>query len=73
VEPTYAGARLADNWDALALTMALFRQVAVEIGEHLGYVYPHDLHQRVSAYVDHIKQLERPIAAGTNNTLLAAS
>ena len=63
VEQTYVGARLADNWDALAHTMALFRQVAVEVGEHLGYAYPHDLHQRVCAYVDHIKQLERPAAS----------
>ena len=63
VEQTYVGAGLADNWDALAHTMALFRQVAVEVGEHLGYAYPHDLHQRVSAYIDHIKQLERPAAS----------
>jgi len=60
VEQTYVGARLADNWDALAHTMALFRQVAVEVGAHLGYAYPHDLHQRVLAYVNHIRQLEPP-------------
>jgi len=60
VEQTYVGARLADNWEALANTMALFRQVAVEVGAHLGYVYPHDLHQRVSAYVEHIKHLAAP-------------
>jgi len=57
VEQTYAGARLADNWEALARTMALFRQVAVEVGEHLGYAYPDDLHQRVRAYVEKIRQL----------------
>ncbi len=68
VEQTYVGARLADNWDALAHTMALFRQVAVEIGEHLGYAYLHDLHQRISAYVDHIKHLERPAAPSKNHT-----
>jgi len=67
VEQTYVGASVADNWDALAHTMALFRQVAVEVGEHLGYAYPHDLHQRVSAYVDHIKQLERPVVLSKNN------
>jgi aminoglycoside 6-adenylyltransferase len=60
VEQTYAGAQLADNWQALARTMTLFRQVAVEVGHHLGYAYPHDLHQRVWAYVEHIRQLERP-------------
>jgi len=31
--------------------MKLFRQVAVEVGEGLGYEYPHDLDQRVTAYV----------------------
>lgn len=63
VERTYVGARIADNWAALARTMALFRQVAVEVGEHLGYPYPHELHQRVSAYVDHIRHTVRPASA----------
>jgi len=57
VEGTFTGAGLGDNWDALVRTMSLFRQVAVEVGRHLGYEYPHDLHQRVAAYVDHIGQL----------------
>ena len=66
VEQTYVGARLADNWDALARTMDLFRQVAVEVGEHLGYAYPHDLHQRVSMYIERIKRLERSVTPDTN-------
>lgn len=57
LEQTYAGSRIADNWKALANTMALFRQIAVEVGDHLGYTYPHDLHQRVSTYVNQIKRL----------------
>jgi aminoglycoside 6-adenylyltransferase len=68
VEQSYVGARLADNWDALAHTMALFRQVALEVGAHLGYAYPDELHQRVSAYVEHIKQLERPVALNKHTT-----
>ena len=63
VEQCYADASLADNWEALAHTMDLFRRVAIEVGQHLGYAYPHDLHQRVSAYVDQIKQMERPVKA----------
>jgi aminoglycoside 6-adenylyltransferase len=59
VEQTFAGACLADNWEALTRTMDLFRRIAIDVGEHLGYPYPHDLHQRVSAYVEHIKHLER--------------
>ena len=51
LENTYAGADIAGNWEALFRTMALFRQVAIEVGEGLGYVYPHELDQRVTAYV----------------------
>ena len=36
LENTYAGADIAENWEALFRTMALFRQVAVEVGEGLG-------------------------------------
>ena len=60
-EQTYVGADLADNWEALANTVALFRQVAVEVGTHLGYTYPHNLHQRVSAYVEQIRQLKSSV------------
>jgi aminoglycoside 6-adenylyltransferase len=63
VEQTYVGARISDNWDALAHTMTLFRQVAVEVGAHLGYAYPDDLHQCVNAYVEQIKQLEPPASS----------
>ena len=51
LEGTYAGADIADNWEALFRTMALFRQVAIEVGKALGYAYPHDLDQRVTDYV----------------------
>jgi aminoglycoside 6-adenylyltransferase len=37
--------------------MALFRRVAVEVAEHLGYEYPHNLDQRVTAYVQNVKRL----------------
>jgi aminoglycoside 6-adenylyltransferase len=52
VEDTYAGAGIAENWVALDKTMTLFRQVAVEVAAHLGYSFPHDLHERVVALVD---------------------
>lgn len=55
VERTFVGSEIADQWVALENTMALFRQVALEVGKHLGYAYPDDLHQRVSAYVEQIK------------------
>ena len=57
-EGTFVGARLEDNWVALAKTMEFLREVAVDVGERLGFEYPHDVHQRVSAYVEHIRQMK---------------
>jgi aminoglycoside 6-adenylyltransferase len=57
LEQTYAGADIAENWEALINTMELFRQVSIEVGEHLGYAYPNDLHERVVAYVERIQRL----------------
>ena len=56
LEDTYAGAGVAENWEALFRTIALFRQVAVEVGERLGYTYPHELDGKVTAYAQEIKQ-----------------
>lgn len=68
LEQTYVGANIADNWEALARTIALFRQVAVEVGAHLGYVYPDEVHERVCAYVEQIKQLGRPVVPMQHKT-----
>ena len=48
---TYAGADIAGNWETLFRTIALFRQVAIEVGKALGYAYPYQLDQRVTDYV----------------------
>src|SRR5262245_31384538 len=56
LEGTFAGAAIADNWDSLFRTIALFRRVAIEVGEQLGYVYPQDLDRRVTAYVQKIME-----------------
>jgi len=58
LERTYTGAGIAENWEALFMTVVLFRQVAIDVANHLGYGYPHDLDQRVTAYVQHIQRLE---------------
>lgn len=57
LEACYAGAAIADNWLALDNTIVLFRQVAIEVGTQLGYPYPHELDQRVCAYVEHIRHM----------------
>jgi hypothetical protein len=28
----------------------------MEVADHLGYAYPHDLDQRVTTYVQHVKE-----------------
>jgi aminoglycoside 6-adenylyltransferase len=60
LEQTYVGAQLEENWKALERTMALFRRVAVEVADHLGFAYPRDLDQAVTEYVEHIRLLQPP-------------
>jgi aminoglycoside 6-adenylyltransferase len=55
LESTYAGAEIADNWNALFSTMQLFRQACVEVGRNLGYEYPEQLHNSVDAYLERIR------------------
>lgn len=57
LESAYAGPDIADNWEALFRTMALFRQVAMEVGEKLGYAYPHHLDERVTTYVQKMQHM----------------
>ena len=59
LEETYVGADIDDNWEALFRTMTLFRQVAMEVGEALGYAYPQDLDERIVAYVQQMRQLRK--------------
>jgi len=56
LEAAYAGADIAENWEALFRAMALFRKVAMEVGEALGYEYPLELDERVTAFV---KEMQR--------------
>ena len=57
VENTYAGADITENWTALYRTIEVFRQIAVEVGQRLGYTYPYELEQRVTAYARQIQEL----------------
>jgi aminoglycoside 6-adenylyltransferase len=61
LERTYVGAETAVNWDALFRTIDLFRAVAIEVGDQLGYTYPHDLDQRIRAAIERIRHLDRPV------------
>ncbi len=58
LERTYTGASLQDNWEALFRTIDLFRKVAIEVGERLGYAYPGALDGRAVAYLRRVRALE---------------
>jgi aminoglycoside 6-adenylyltransferase len=60
---TYAGGGIAENWAALFGTMTLFRDVALAVAADLGYTYPHDLDERVTAYVRSIQGRERDVTS----------
>jgi aminoglycoside 6-adenylyltransferase len=59
LERTYVGLGIAENWQALFATTALFRNVASAVGASLGYTYPHDLDARVTAYLEEVRSLPR--------------
>ena len=58
LENTYAGGNIQENWEALFRTIALFRQVAIEVGAGLGYEYPRVLDRRVTTYVRNMQSLK---------------
>lgn len=58
LESTYVGAGLEENWEALFRTIDLFRKVAIEVGERLGYTYPIGLDRRVVAYLRQVNGLD---------------
>ncbi len=58
LEETYVGAVTEENWDALFGALALLREVAIEVGDHLGLEYPHDLDGRVSTYLQRVRDLD---------------
>ena len=55
---TFVGSGIEENWLALFQTTALFRRVGMEVGEALGYRYPSELDERVTRYLQRIRNLE---------------
>ena len=51
LEATWVGADIEENWRALFAMTGLFRRVAQEVAAALGYTYPLELDERVSAYL----------------------
>jgi aminoglycoside 6-adenylyltransferase len=58
VENTYTGAGLEENWEVMFRTIALFRNVAIEVGDRLGYAYPYDLDRRAVEYLQKVRNLD---------------
>lgn len=58
LEATYVGPGLEENWQALFKTVDLFRAVAQQVGQHLGYAYPAGLHRRAVAYLQWVRDLD---------------
>jgi aminoglycoside 6-adenylyltransferase len=56
---TYAGAGTEENWEALFATVRLFRKVAGEVAEPLGYAYPGDMDREVSAALFRVRNLKK--------------
>lgn len=58
LEETYARGGIEANWDVLDRIIKLFRKVAREVGQALGYAYPEDMDSRVLKYLYKIKNME---------------
>jgi hypothetical protein len=57
LEGTYVGPDTEENCDALFRLTALFRRVAREVGEMLGYEYPQQVDDQVTAYLEGVRKL----------------
>jgi len=54
---TYVGTDIEDNWNALFRLTALFRRVAREVGGALGYPYPQQIDDKVTAHLEAVRGL----------------
>jgi aminoglycoside 6-adenylyltransferase len=54
---TYADAGYDHTWDALFAMCDLFRDIAVEVGDHFGFAYPRGDDERISAHLRHVRRL----------------
>jgi aminoglycoside 6-adenylyltransferase len=56
---TYSDADYQHTWEALFAMTELYRRIAIPVAEHFGFSYPHGDDQRVSAHLQHVRQLPR--------------
>jgi aminoglycoside 6-adenylyltransferase len=55
IENTHAGTGPEADWESLFRIIALFRKVAREVGNKLGYAYPSEIDSRVVKYLYHVR------------------
>lgn len=58
VAATYVGAGKEENWEALFKTIAIFRKVACEVAEDLGYPYPEHIDREVVIRLQKVKNMK---------------
>ncbi len=56
---TFADAQTDRNWSALLATVGLFRRISKAVAAELGYDYPDQTDQKVSAFIEHIRTSQR--------------
>ncbi len=54
---TYVSLDVEEIWEALDRVIALFRQVAPDVGNTLGYTYSQQVDDQVSAYLEAIREM----------------
>lgn len=57
---TFTGVGMEENWRAVFATAELFRRVAIEVGDALGYAYPGAVDEVISAHLQAVQALPRP-------------
>ena len=63
LEKTYADSGYENTWQAMFTMCTLFRRVALSVAEQLGFAYPHEDDQRVSAHLEHVRCLPKDAKA----------
>jgi aminoglycoside 6-adenylyltransferase len=58
IENTYAGTGPDADWESLFRIIVLFRKVAKDVGQHLGYTYPGDIDSGVVKYLYKVKGMK---------------
>lgn len=56
---TYRRADADETWEALFASLSLFHETAKHVAKHLQFTYPLAEHQRVEAYLKHVRQLPK--------------